>query len=107
MSQGITLLDEALQLARQEKDALETGNYAEAIDMAAKRGQLTSMACNLMVTGEKEPFRIRLLELSKLQKQLTGMATRAHDVVRQKMNRSKQEKRRMHSYQMAIGHALQ
>lgn len=107
MSQGIELLDEALNLARQEKTALEMGEYEEAIDMAKKRTELTDMAWNYMEPAIREPYRDRLLELDTLQKQMTLMAATAKDMVRQRLNRSKQEKRRMHGYQAALGHALQ
>lgn len=107
MEQGTMILDEALELARQEKKALEDGEYDSAIEMAAKRVQLTGMACNMMEKAEQEPFRLRLAELSKIQKQLIEAAARARDAVRQSMNRSRQEKKRMAGYHMAIGQALQ
>lgn len=107
MCPGIALLDEALELARQEKAALEGGEYEEAIGMAQKRSELTQMAWNYVDPKVKEPYRVRLTELDTLQRQLTLMATTARDVVRGRLNRSKQEKRRMNGYQMALGHAMQ
>ena len=47
MSRAIDLLDEALDLARKEKSALEDGEYDEAMGLAEKRGELTGMAWNL------------------------------------------------------------
>ncbi len=107
MSPGIALLDEALDLARREKSALEDGAYDEAISMAQKRGELTGMAWNYLSHAEHEPYRSRLLELSGLQEQLTEIAAKARNMVRQRMNRSKMEKRRMRGYHMAVGQALQ
>lgn len=107
MSQGIALLDEAIDLARQEKVALEMGEYEDAIDMAKRRCELTDMAWNYLEPAAQEPYRTRLMELDTLQKQMALMATTARDMVRQRLNRSKQEKRRMNGYQMALGHALQ
>ena len=107
MSPGIALLDEALELARQEKCALEDGEYEEAINMAQKRTEITDMAWNYFDHSEHEPYRKRLLELSSLQEQLTEIATRTRGLVRQRINRSKLEKRRMHGYHMAVGQALQ
>lgn len=107
MSPGIALLDEALDLARQEKNALETGEYDEAITMAQKRGELTNMAWNYFDHSEQEPYRARLLELSGLQEQLAVIAVKAKDAVRKRMHHSRIEKRRMQGYHMAIGQALQ
>lgn len=107
MSQGLALLDEALDLARQEKSALEEGEYDEAIGMAQKRVDITDQAWNFLQTTEHEPYRKRLLELADLQKQLTELATSARNAVRQRMNRSRQEKKRMQGYHLAVGQALQ
>lgn len=107
MSQALVLLDEAMDLARQEKSALEGGEYEEAIQIAEKRGEISSMAWNLMSHADQEPYRRKLVELADFQKQLVALASRAQAVVRDKMNRSKQEKRRMKSYSMAVSQALQ
>lgn len=107
MSQGICLLDEALLLARQEESALEKGEYEEAIELAQKRNELTGMAWNSFDKSEKGAYHKRLLELANLQTHLTALASRAHEVLREKLSRSRQEKRRMRGYQMAVGQALQ
>lgn len=107
MSQGICLLDEALVLAHQEKCALEKGEYDEAIELAQKRNEITGMAWNSFDNSEKEPYYKRLLELIDLQTHLTAIASRAQETLREKLSRSRQEKRRMRGYQMAVGQALQ
>lgn len=107
MSPGIALLDEALVLARQEKNALEKGEYEQAISMAQRRGELTGRAWDFFDHAEHEPYRKRLVELSDLQEQLTVMASNARNSVRQSMNRSKMERRRMNGYHRAVGQALQ
>ena len=107
MNQGIVLLEEALNLAQAEKCALEGGEYDEAIAIAEKRSQLTGMAYNHMTHEDEEPFRLKLLELSDIQNQLTSIASKAHNAVRQRLNRSKMEKKRMRGYQIAVGQALQ
>lgn len=107
MNQGIELLDEALALARSEKSALMSGEYEDAMGLAEKRAQLTGMACNLMAHAEQEPFRAKLQELLDIQSQLTALASKAHDSIRQQLNRSKIEQKRMRGYQMAVSQALQ
>lgn len=106
MSQGLALLDEALELARQEKSALEEGEYDNAIGMAQKRAELTGMAWNYLRKPDHTPYRERLSQLSALQRQLTDLATSARNTVRQRMNRSRQEKKRMQGYHLAVGQAL-
>ena len=44
MAQGLSLLDQALDLARQEMIALEDGAYDKAMALAEKRNEVTSMA---------------------------------------------------------------
>lgn len=107
MAQGVELLDEAIDLARQEKQALEDGEYDDAIHLAEKRVELTGMAWNLLDMASRESFKKRLQILSDFQKQLTELATKARMAIRNRMNRSKQEKRRMNAYSMAVGQALQ
>ncbi len=107
MSQGLDLLYEALDLARKEKSALEEGSYEEAIELAEKRGNITKMAWNVFKEGERAPYHKRLLELSGIQAQLTEIASAAQSVIRQKLSRSKLEKKRIQGYHLAVGQALQ
>lgn len=107
MSQGIELLDEALSMARQEKMALEGGAYEEAIELAGKRGELTGMAWNLFKPSDTECYRKRITELASIQNQLVSLAQKAQTAVKQKLNRSRIEKKRIQGYHMAVGQALQ
>ena len=74
MCRGIALLDEALELARQERAALENANYEEAIELAERRGELTGMAWGLLVREAVDAYRGRLLEQARLQEQLSDIA---------------------------------
>ena len=107
MTKGTQFLDEAIDLARQEKVALDNGEYEKAIELAEMRTQVTGMAWNEYRAEEKGEYHQRLLTLSSLQEHLTGIASRAHEAIRKKLSRSRQEKRRMQGYQMAVGQALQ
>lgn len=107
MSQGLDLLNEALLLARQEKTALEDGEFDQAIELAEKRGEITNMAWNMRETQDVSSWRQRLQELASLQKQLIALASRTQDLVRQRLNRSRMEKKRIQGYHAAVGHALQ
>lgn len=107
MNQGLALLDEALDLARLEKTALEDGAYEEAIELAEKRSRITGMAWECEDMSHKESYRTRLMELSKLQNQLVQMATHTRDMIRNSLCRSRQEKKRIKGYQLSVGQALQ
>lgn len=107
MSDALTLLDEALDLARQEKDALETGAYEEAIDLAEKRNEITGMAWNVAQPDEMQSYQERLQELSGMQNTLTQIAIRARSAIRERLNRSRKEKKRIQGYHLAVGQALQ
>lgn len=105
--QAAILLDEAIDLARQEKAALENGEYEKAIELAEKRSEVTGQAWNNYKVEEKDGYHQRLLKLSRLQTHLSDIASRAHEAIKQRLSRSRQEKRRMQGYHMAIGQALQ
>ncbi len=107
MCQGIALLDEALELARQERAALENANYEEAIELAGRRGELTGLAWSLLARETMDEYRSRLLEQARLQEQLSDIAARARNDVRQSLNHARREQRRIRGYHQAVGHALQ
>lgn len=107
MSQAIELLDEALELARREKAALENGGYDEAIELAKKRGEITGMAWNKLESADHGEYQKRLQMLSKMLTGLTDFASRAHETARARLSSSKREKKRIRGYQMAVGQALQ
>ena len=107
MGQALALLDEALDLAKREKTALEGGAYEEAIELASKRGEITGMAWGLLDSGEADACKTRVGRLVELQRQLTAIASAAQETIRERLCRSRQEKRRIKGYHMAVGQALQ
>lgn len=107
MNGAINLLDEALDLAKKEKSALEGGQYDEAMDFAEQRGNLTSMAWNMFEPALTELYHQKIAELSEIQRQLAEIATKARDMIREKLSSSRQEQRRIRGYHRAVGHALQ
>ena len=107
MSQGVCLLDEALNLARQEMAALEDGAYDKAVELAERRGEVTSMAWHMLDDNQAAEYRTHLVELARVQDQLTELATRAQNDIRTKLQRSRLESRRLRGYHRAVGQALQ
>ena len=107
MSQALALLEDALAMALKEKTALEEGAYESAIDLAEQRNRITDMAWNAMKAGEENVYRTKLLEISKIQTHLAQFATNARDQIRASLNRSRQEKKRIKGYHMAVEQALQ
>lgn len=107
MCRGIALLDEALDLAHQERAALENANYEKAMELAERRAELTGMAWSLFARNAEDGYRSRLLEQARLQEQLSDLAARARDEVRRSLNQAHKEQRRIRGYHQAVGHALQ
>lgn len=86
MGQGLCLLDQALDLARQEMAALEDGAYEKAVELAERRNEVTSMAWHVLESGCADQYRNRLIELTQLQEHLTTIAAKARDIVRAACN---------------------
>lgn len=107
MSQGVCLLDEALNLARQEMAALEDGAYDRAVELAERRGEITSMAWHMLDDSQADEYRAHLIELARMQDHLTELATKAHSDIRSQLQRSRLESQRMRGYHRAVGQALQ
>lgn len=107
MNGAINLLDEALDLARKEKTALENGMYDEAMDLAEQRGKLTGMAWNMFEPTFRDIYQEKISELSDLQRQLGEIAVKARDMIRDKLSSSRLEQRRIRGYHRAVEHALQ
>ena len=107
MNQGVCLLDEALNLARMEMAALEDGAYDKAVELAERRGEVTSMAWHMLDDSQADEYRAHLIELARVQDQLTELATKAHGEIRAQLQRSRLEGRRMRGYHRAVGQALQ
>ncbi|WP_298031135.1 hypothetical protein [uncultured Desulfovibrio sp.] len=107
MGQGLSLLDQALDLARQEMAALEDRAYDKAVELAERRGEVTSMAWHLLESGGADQYRNRLIELTRIQEHLSELAVQARDVVRASLQHSRMEKQRMRGYHQAVGQALQ
>ena len=105
-NQGIGLLDEALDLARLEMNALQDGAFENAVDLAKQRGVLTGQAWDLYNVDEHDAYHARLSELNEMQQILTEAARRIQDKLQKSLARARQEKRRMRGYHLAVGQAL-
>lgn len=107
MSEGLALLDEALNLAAREHAALEEGEYEHAMELARQRGEMIGAAWNMYEPADNAQYRERVLRLSTWQEKLTVLATEARDAIRKSLQSSRLQKRRLNSYHLAVGQALQ
>ncbi|MBE6442031.1 MAG: hypothetical protein E7022_06825 [Desulfovibrio desulfuricans] len=107
MSQGMCLLGEALDLARQEATALEDGAYDRAVELAERRNAVTGMAWKLFDDSESEQYMAHLTELARMQRYLTELASRAYNDIKAHLQRTRVERRRMQGYHKSVGQALQ
>ena len=106
-NRGTALLDDALDLARQEMNALDDGRYEDAVDLANRRSSVTATAWQCYEPAHREDYRVRIIRLNDLQKSLTATAQRMYSEVRASLSRSRDETRRMRGYRLAVGQALQ
>ena len=90
-----------------EMAALEDGAYDKAVELAERRGEVTSMAWHMLEDSQADQYRTHLMELARMQEQLTELATKAHSEIRSQLQRSRLEGRRMRGYHRAVGQALQ
>ncbi|MDR2055738.1 MAG: hypothetical protein LBQ10_07720 [Desulfovibrio sp.] len=107
MSQGVRLLDRAVEIAHREMAALEAGEYDEAARLADRRGEIISRAWSALEADATDRYRSRLVSLTRLQQRLTALAGAARDIVREGLQRSRREKQRMRGYHRAVGQAMQ
>ena len=107
MSQGVHLLDMAVEIAHREMAALEAGAYDEAVRLADRRGEIISQAWSALETDATDQYRARLVNLTRLQERLTALAGAARDVTREGLQRARREKQRIRGYHRAIGQAIQ
>ena len=99
------MLDAALDLARKEKIALHQENYEDALEISRECGKLTNEAWLFYRAEIRDEYLAKLLELKSIQDDLQTFAQNAHETVRASLFSSKQERRRMKGYQMAVSQA--
>ncbi|MDR1777163.1 MAG: hypothetical protein LBR31_04970 [Desulfovibrio sp.] len=106
MSKGVSLLDRALEIAHREMSALETGDYDEASRLADQRDKIVEQAWAVLENEAGDQYRVRLVNLTQLQERLSALALSTRDMMRESLQRSRRERRRMQGYHQAVGHAL-
>lgn len=106
MNDTLYMLDNALELAKKEKIALEEGSYEEAIELAKERGNIFSTAWSSLTFDNRQAYQKKLQEILSLQNQLTQLASEIKTGIRNSLNRSRQEQKRIKGYHLAVGQAL-
>ena len=81
MSQSLSLLDQAFQLGRLEREALNGKNYDLAVELSEQRQLLTQQAWEKLREGDRPAYLERLLRIADLQKELTELARAAHSSI--------------------------
>ena len=107
MNQGVSLLDEALSLARQEMAALADGAFDRAVELAERRQEVISMAWPVLADDREGLCRDQVMQLADIQDRLSGVAVAVRESLRADLQRSRLERQRMHGYHMSVGQALQ
>lgn len=107
LNAGICMLDQALELAHREMEALGDEDYGLAVKLAEQRSEITSMAWRMLASGCDEGYRNRLLALSELQVQLAEKASQAQESLRADLQQARRQRQRIRGYHQAVGQALQ
>ncbi len=98
MRTPIQILDEAIEIAKQECTALSQDDLEKAESLGARRSQLLIEAWNMREQCDAHIYKAKLLQLKSVQAFLTDQATKKQQEVRQGLLRSRKENKRMASY---------
>lgn len=96
----------ALQVGTEELAALRRGDVDEATQLSAQRGYLTSLAWTARMDVPKNAFKQDVLQLYSLQETLIQEAQRLKESIRDSLNDTHREQRRMSAYKRAVGYAV-
>lgn len=99
------LLDEALQVGARELDALRAGDVDLASELCAQRADLMERGWARRENDCGE-LRSRLLALRDLQERLFAEGRALKQQIRDQLNQSKAQMRRMRGYGQAVSQAM-
>ena len=102
MSDALTLLDKALEKGQSELRLLEAGEVAELEPLAQDRSKLIEQAMKFRDPEKVNLIRDKLIELQTLQGQLTKEALRVREVLKEDLQRAKQENKRFTGYGRSV-----
>ena len=102
MSDALTLLDEALELGRQELALLADGDVDAVQASSRTRCELLDQAWDLREGADVEQLLGKLKLLKDLQGQMTSDARRLRDDLRADLARVRQEGKRFSGYASAV-----
>ena len=99
------LLDEALQVGARELDALRAGDVDLASELCERRADLMERGW-AMGENNLRVIRTRLLAVRDLQELLFEEGRALKRQIRDQLNQSKEQMRRMRGYGQAVGQAM-
>ena len=105
MDSASDYLRQALQIGMDELAALRKGDVDTATELASQRGYLTSLAWTAKMDVPQAVFKQQIMQLHGLQEILTQEAQRLKESIRQSLNNTHKEQRRMTAYKQAVGYA--
>lgn len=99
------LLDEALRIGARELDALRAGDVDLASELCEQRAALMEQGWAKRENDLGE-VRSRLIALRDLQERLFAEGNTLKEEIRDQLNQSKQQMRRMRGYRQAVSQAM-
>ena len=103
MADSLTLLDEALRIGERELEALKSGDMDVADEAAVERGRLISKAWDVRTVDIEDELRVKLLQMQKMQVQLTEELKKLHSSLRSQLLASKKKSSGFKGYYKAAG----
>ena len=103
MSARSRMLDEALDIGRRELACLSEGDVAEAQKLFMDRDRILNDALRGLSDGNRRELADKLVEMSKLQNELSGRAKELHANLRQDLTKLKRETKRISGYSFGSG----
>jgi hypothetical protein len=98
MADSLSLLDEALDIGREELEHLRRGRDDEAGKAARRRGELMELAWERRDEVDVDNLLQKLEQLRELQGSLTEEARKLHEILRRDLAQAKKENRRISAY---------
>lgn len=102
----IKLLEQALSIGEQELQYLAAGQFDEVEALSEKRFTLLDQAWERQSPDCLDEFKEKFIQMQELQGRLSREAVHLHSLLRDELNKSRQESTRRHGYQQASSQDL-
>ncbi len=104
MPKADTLLDEAIEIGKQELRAINANDEVKAAQLAEKRSALIQAAWEQRHDCDPKVYKAKLLQLQSMQKFLTNVVQEQKNTSGKNVVRARKETKRMDGYKKAMSY---